>query len=78
MSRPIGPSVPTIGRIVHVYLPPIMVPAIVTAVLSSDGTIACTAFPPGADPVPLNEIEQHVEFTTPQSRLTWRWPPVTR
>lgn len=78
MSQPTGPSRPTIGRIVHVYLPPITVPAIVTAVLDSDGTIACTAFPPGSDPVSLGQIEQHVEFTSPPKAGTWHWPPVMR
>lgn len=74
MSLPIGPSQPSIGRIVHVYLPPVAVPAIVTALLGSDGTIACTAFPPGADPLPLTDIE-HDETMQPG---TWYWPKVVR
>jgi hypothetical protein len=57
MSQPIGPTLPTIGRIVLFYAPPVMVPAIVTAVLGDDGTIGCTAFPPGAPPAPLMDIE---------------------
>lgn len=74
MSQPVGPTAPTIGRIVHVYLPPVIVPAIVTAVLSSDGMIGCTAFPPGANPLPLMEIEQDDQFVSPHRPGTWRWP----
>lgn len=74
MSQPIGPTQPTIGRIVHVYLPPITVPAIVTAVLGSDGTIGCTAFPPGVPPLWLMDVP-HDEDDTPGA---WHWPPVTR
>lgn len=76
MSRPIGPSLPTIGRIVHVYLPPITVPAIVTAVLSSEGHIACTAFVPYNDgSAALTNIPHNENGDEP---ATWRWPPVTR
>lgn len=74
MSFPAGPSQPSIGRIVHIELPPITVPAIVTAVLGSDGTIMATAFPPNADPLPLNEIVHDEQRST----MTWHWPPVTR
>jgi hypothetical protein len=74
MSHPIGPTQPTIGRIVHFEAPPVTLPAIVTAVLGSDGTIGCTAFPPGASPVWLMDVE-HDEGGKPG---TWHWPPVTR
>lgn len=75
MSQPVGPSMPTIGRIVHVYLPPITVPAIVTAVSSSDGMIMCTAFIPGGAPRSLVEVEHDESGNIPG---TWRWPKVTR
>lgn len=68
-------SQPTIGRIVHVYLTPITVPAIVTAVTSSDDTIMCTAFIPGGAPQSLVEVE-HDESGNISG--TWRWPKVTR
>lgn len=76
MTQPIGPTQPTIGRIVHVEFPPITVPAIVTAVTSGNGEIMCTAFPPGMPPkwltaVPHDESGLH-------NVLTWHWPPVTR
>lgn len=72
MSQPIGPSQPSIGRIVHVELPPITVPAIVTAVTSSDGDIMCTIFPPGQPPR-VSSIISHDEARAPS---TWHWPPV--
>lgn len=73
MSLPIGPSQPSIGRIVHVYLPPVTVPAIVTAVLGSEGLIACTLFPPGAQPICVEA--EHDESGKPH---TWHWPKVVR
>lgn len=72
MSQSIGPSQPTIGRIVHVELSPITVPAIVTAVLSSDGDIACTAFIPGLPPRSLAIVEHDEGGRTG----TWHWPKV--
>lgn len=74
MSQPIGPSRPTIGRIVHIEISPVTIPAIVTAVLGSDGTIMATAFPPGSQPVWLTEVEHDESGRTG----TWHWPPVTR
>jgi hypothetical protein len=74
MSQPIGPSLPTIGRIVHVEAPPVTIPAIVTAVIGSDGTIMATLFPPGAAPVWMTEIE-HDEGGR---NGTWHWPKITR
>ena len=63
---------PTIGRIVHVYLPPIMVPAIVTAILSSEGHITCTAFVPYNDGcVVLNNIPYYQNADEPAA---WHWP----
>jgi hypothetical protein len=74
VSRPIGPTAPTIGRIVHVVLRPLVVPAIVTALLDSAGdTIACTAFPPGSPPVPV-EVSHDEHPTAPAG--TWHWPPI--
>lgn len=64
---------PTIGRIVHIYVPPITVPAIVTAVLGSDGAIAATMFPVGGQCVPLTDIE--FNDTDNDVPFTWKWPP---
>lgn len=60
----------SIGRIVHVYLPPITMPAIVTAVTSSDGDIRATVFPPGLPPFPSLIIEHDEE----KHAGTWHWP----
>jgi hypothetical protein len=52
------------------------VPAIVTAVLSSEGHIACTAFVPYNDgSAALTNIPHNENGDEP---ATWRWPPVTR
>lgn len=78
MSQPVGPTMPTIGRIVHVSWPssrgPVTVPAIVTAVVDDDGTIQATAFPPGIQPVPLTA--NHVEPTPDAPVGTWHWPAI--
>ena len=72
MSQPLDPTQPTIGRIVHVRLEPVDVPAIVTAVLGSDGTVMATAFPPGSPPLLLTDLE-HDETGRAG---TWHWPPI--
>lgn len=74
MSQPIGPTLPTVGRIVHIEVPPVTMAAIVTAVLGSDGTIMATAFPPGSQPVWLTEVE-HDEGGR---HGTWHWPKLIR
>lgn len=61
---------PTLGRIVMVYLPPNIMPAIVTQVLGDDGTIACTAFPPGQPPIMLGQVE----YDPARHASTWHWP----
>lgn len=76
MSQPVGPSKPTIGRIVHVVLEPIVVPAIVTAVLSDDGDIAATAFPPGSPPLPIEVSHREPGPTSATHAGTWHWPPI--
>lgn len=69
---------PTIGRIVHIELPPLTVPAIVTAVTSSDGEISATVLPPGLPPGPIEGV-QHVEPADGQYPAgTWHWPPAFR
>lgn len=79
MSQPIGPSMPSVGRIVHIEAPPVTVPAIVTAVLGSDGTIAATLFPPGAQPIPMMDVEHVEPYPGVQPAAgTWHWPKVTR
>lgn len=78
MSQPVGPTQPSIGRIVHVARDTVgAVPAIVTEVLDDAGTVGVTAFPPGSAGVPLNRCE-HVEpvpGVTPAAG-TWHWPPI--
>lgn len=74
MSQPTGPSLPTLGRIVLVCAPPVVVPAIVTAVTSSDGDIMCTMFPPDLPPRPSGIVE-HDEGGRPG---TWHWPRISR
>lgn len=70
---------PTLGCIVNVFLEPIVVPAIVTAVLGSDGTIACTAFIPGADSRSLMDVEYdegRPDTMQPYRSGTWHWPVI--
>lgn len=77
MNHPIGPTQPTIGRIVHIATPLLdAIPAIITGIISSDGTIMATAFPPGCPPAPV-ECE-HVEPTPgiQPAAGTWHWPPI--
>lgn len=63
---------PSVGRIVHANIPPLeCVAAIVTAVISSDGTILATLFLPCLNPVP-SPIE--LEYDEEQHAGTWHWP----
>lgn len=86
MSQPTGPSLPTIGRIVHVVMPhDITVPAIVTALMPIQGVIACSAFLPGISaPVALEGVphdEGSPEYEVPVRKpgpISWHWPTVTR
>jgi hypothetical protein len=73
-------SPPTLGRIVYVFLEPITVPAIVTAVLG-DGVIGCTAFIPGAESRSLMDVpydEGRPNAMQQYRSGTWHWPTVTR
>lgn len=73
-----GPTRPTIGRIVHVFLEPITVPAIVTAVYPPSRSIACTAFVPGAESRSLLDVEYDEGRSNVMQQYrsgTWHWPP---
>jgi hypothetical protein len=59
-----------LGLIVTAYVPPVNMPAIVTAIIGSDGTILATGFPPGGIPIPLGELEYDPE----KHADTWHWP----
>jgi hypothetical protein len=75
MSQPIGSSMPSIGRIVHIELHPWgTIPAIVTEVTNDDGLIKATAFPPDNQPFPLYNVTHDETRTTG----TWHWPEVKR
>lgn len=78
MSQPIGPSMPTIGRIVH-FTPDGLsyVPALVTRVFDG-GAVALTVF--DIDTTQSGVIAQHVEQqpNQPLTPRTWCWPKVTR
>jgi hypothetical protein len=77
VSRPIGPTTPTLGRIVHIADEHRgAVTAIVTAVLDLQ-TIKATVFPPDGQPFPITA--EHVEpapgLPNPPAG-TWHWPPI--
>lgn len=68
-------SPPTVGRIVHISDPRwINIPAIVTAVLGDDETIAATVFYPDGDTIPIRAPHYEPGPGDDIRYGTWHWP----
>jgi hypothetical protein len=78
VSRPLGPSAPTIGRIVHIADDQHgSVPAIVSKVIDLQTVIAHAFYPDrdGSLRVTAEHVEPAPGLPNPPAG-TWHWPPI--